>query len=252
MLRERRAPNPSPMTLEGTRTFLVGEERVAVIDPGPAETSHLDAVAAAVGDGVTVAILVTHGHADHAGGADPLAARLRAPVLGIARGNLSEGATVSTDAGDLVTVHTPGHTPDHACFHWPAADAVFCGDLMMGGLDTALVAPPEGDLARYLASLERVRALEPAVIHPAHGPSFDEPDASIDAYVRHRADRQAQVLTALGTGSARTDREIAAAVYADTLPPGLEDVAVGAVRAYLEHLLVLGAVIAEGRRWRRA
>lgn len=240
------------MTLEGTRTFLVGVERVAVIDPGPPETSHLDAVAAAIGDGVAVAILVTHGHADHAGGADPLGARLRAPVLGIARGNLSDGTAVSTDAGELVTVHAPGHTPDHACFHWPAAAAVFCGDLMMGGLETALVAPPEGDLARYLASLERVRALEPAVIHPAHGPSFAEPGAAIDAYVRHRADRQAQVLTALGTDSARTDREIAAAVYADTLPPGLEDVAVGAVRAYLDHLRALGAVIAEGRRWRRA
>lgn len=250
MLRERRAPNPSPMTLDGTRTFLVGRERVAIIDPGPLETSHLDAVAAAVGDGVTVAILLTHEHPDHAAGADALAARVRAPVLGLGRANLPDGAAVSTDAGDVVAVHAPGHTPDHACFHWPAGDALFCGDLMMGGLETALVAPPEGDLARYLASLERVRDLRTARIHPSHGPSFDDPASAVDAYVRHRAGRQAQVLTAIGA-AARTEREIAAAIYGPSLPPGLEEAAVGAVRAYLEHLRGLGSVMATGSRWRR-
>ncbi len=239
------------MTLDGTRTFVVGGRRVAVIDPGPALPSHIEAITDAIGEGVVAAILLTHGHPDHAAAADGLAARVDAPVLGIARGTLDDGAAVSTDAGELIALHTPGHTPDHTCFHWPAADAVFCGDLMMGGLDTALVAPPEGDLGEYLASLERVRALEPGIIHPAHGPSFEAPGPAIDAYIRHREDREAQVLEALVDGG-RTDREIAAAVYGEALPPGLEAAATAAVRAYLDYLRSRGHVRNDGSRWVRA
>jgi len=219
-----------------------------VIDPGPALPAHIDAIAGSIGEGVVEAILITHQHPDHAGAADGLAARVGAPVRGIARGTLEDGAAVFTDAGDLVALHTPGHTPDHACIHWPAARALFCGDLMMGGLDTALVAPPEGDLTLYLASLERVRALEPAVIHPAHGPSFEAPAPAIDAYVRHREERETQVLDALTDGG-RTAREIAAAVYGEAVPPGLEQAATAAVRAYLDHLRSLGRVRTDGSRW---
>jgi glyoxylase-like metal-dependent hydrolase (beta-lactamase superfamily II) len=121
---------------------------------------------------------------------------------------------------------------------------------MMGGLDTTLVAPPEGDLGEYLASLDRIRALEPQVIHPAHGPSFDAPAAALDSYARHRQERQAQVLGALA-GRGRTEREITAAVYGDSLPAGLEDAAGAAVRAYLDHLCRLGRVTTDGSRWRR-
>jgi hydroxyacylglutathione hydrolase len=238
------------MTLDGTRTYLVGRVRLAIVDPGPAEPAHLDAIAEAIGDASVAAILLTHEHADHAGAADALAARTSAPVLGFGRGNLADGFAVSTDAGDVIALHTPGHSPDHASFHWPAGAAVFCGDLMMGGLETALVAPPEGSLAHYLDALERLRGLAAACIHPAHGPSFHDPPAALAAYVRHRAARQEQVLGALGT-AARTEPEIAAAVYGAAVPPGLEDVALGAVRAYLEYLHTLGSVEPVDAGWRR-
>lgn len=234
MLREVLAPNASPMTLNGTRTFLVGTARVAVIDPGPDDRAHLDQIAAALGSASCVGVLVSHMHPDHAAGATSLAARLGAPVG--ARGNtLADGDRVDTDAGPLVALATPGHTPDHTAFHWPSAGAVFCGDLMMGGLDTALVAPPEGDLADYLQSLERIRALRPRIIHPAHGPSFTDPEAAIDRYTSHRRDRERQVLEAIA-GGARDVESIVKRVYGDALPPEFRGVARGAVRAYLDHL----------------
>lgn len=238
MLRDVLAPNAMPMTLDGTRTYVMGRERVVVIDPGPDDAAHLDAVTDAVGDGVCVAVLLTHTHPDHAAGAARLAARLGAPLRSAA-GTLADGDEIGTDAGVLRAVATPGHTPDHTAFHWPESAAVFCGDLMMGGLDTALVAWPEGDLRLYLESLRRIRALRPQVIHPAHGPSFDDPDAAIDAYVAHRADRERQVLDALAGGATEVE-EIIAHVYGDSLPRDFEDVARGAVRAYVEHLRATG------------
>ncbi|HEX7050920.1 MAG TPA: MBL fold metallo-hydrolase [Longimicrobiales bacterium] len=269
------------MTLDGTRTYLVGERRLAVIDPGPALAAHLDAVVAAVvgapagggsadgpppdaapdvvlptrpsgrrgeRDDIIVEILVTHDHPDHAAGAAALAERLGAPVRAAAAGTLADGDRIATDAGELVAVATPGHTTDHIAFHWPAAAAVFCGDLLMGGQETALVAPPEGDLGAYLASLERVRALAPRVIHPAHGPSFTDPPAALDAYVRHRHERERQVLAALEAG-ATSVADIVAAVYGPALDPALRGAAGGAVRAYLEHLTREGRVRRVGEGW---
>jgi len=247
VLRSVLAPNPSPLTLEGTRSYLVGRERVAVIDPGPSDPAHLDAVAGLTGDGVLVAVLITHAHPDHDEGADELAARFDAPVRSVHRGTLADGDRIETDAGALVAVATPGHTPDHIAFHWPAEGVVFCGDLMTGGLETALVAKPEGDLGAYLDSLDRVRALEPKVILPAHGPSFDDPPAALDAYIRHRREREAQVLTALeqagGAAGAPLDLDaLVSAVYGAGLDPALRAPAAGAVLAYLEHLEATGRV----------
>lgn len=239
LLRAILAPNPSPMTLDGTRTYVVGSTRVAVIDPGPAHPDHLDAVVEAIGDGVCVGVLLTHSHPDHAEGATALAERLDAPVRSAADGSLADGDVVETDPGTLTVVATPGHTPDHIAFHWAAHAAVFCGDLMMGGLDTALVASPEGDLGEYLRSLARVKALGPRVLHPAHGPSFDDPAAAIDRYVAHRADRERQVMAALESGATELDA-IVAHVYGDALPDELRAVARDATRAYLEHIEVTG------------
>jgi hydroxyacylglutathione hydrolase len=247
MIRTVLAPNASPLTLDGTRSYLVGRERVAVIDPGPRSRPHHDAVANLVDDGVVVAILLTHRHPDHAAGATALARRVGAEVL--AGEALADGARIATDAGELIALATPGHTPDHFAFHLPAAAAVFVGDLMLGGMETALVAAPEGDLGAYLASLERVRGLGARVLYPAHGPPFPDPPAAVEAYLRHRRERERQVLEAL-RGGATSVRSVVAAVYGPALAPALGYAARGAVKAYLAHLAGTGRVRREGgRRW---
>ncbi len=233
-LRAVLAPNASPMTLDGTRTWIVGTRVAAVIDPGSAAPAHLDRLAHEVA-GATVSIVVTHEHPDHSTGAAELAARLGAPILGIAAGSLQSGDAVPTDAGDLVAIPTPGHAPDHIALHWPSEQAVFVGDLMMGGLDTAVVAAPEGDLGQYIESLERIRTLRPRILYPAHGPPFEDPDEAIDRYIRHREERRAQVLDAVRAG-ARTPEEIVTRVYGESLDPKLRYFAERAVEAYLMHL----------------
>lgn len=222
------------MTLDGTRTYVLGRRRVAIIDPGSSDERHLESLAGEAGEAEAV-ILLTHLHPDHAEGAELLAARLGCTVRAIAHGTLADGDVITTDAGDVVALHTPGHTPDHASFQWSAGSAVFCGDLMMGGLDTALVAPPEGNLTEYLASLEHIRALAPRVLYPAHGRPFDEPATAIERYIEHRAIREAQVLEVLARGP-QESTGIADAVYGDTVPEELRRVARDAVVAYLEHL----------------
>jgi glyoxylase-like metal-dependent hydrolase (beta-lactamase superfamily II) len=246
MLRTLLADNASAMTLDGTRTHIIGVRQAVVIDPGPRLESHLSAIETVLSTGDVpagdVTIALTHEHPDHAAGAESLAARLGCAVLSGARRTLHDGTVIPTDAGPLTAVHTPGHTPDHFAFHWPAADAVFCGDVMMGGIDTALVASPEGDLDDYLASLERLRALRPAVIHPAHGPDFHDPGAAIDRYIAHRESRQQQVLAALGGGGARDVDALVATVYGGGLDPALGAYLGSTLLAYLERLERLGRV----------
>lgn len=251
-LRVIRAANPAPLTLDGTRTYIVGRTRAAIIDPGPDLPEHIDAVAGSIGGGVVVSILITHDHPDHADGAAALAARVGAPVLRLGAG-LAHGQRIETDAGELVAIATPGHTPDHAALHWPGAGAVFVGDLMLGGMDTALIAPPEGDLAAYLDSLERVRALRPSVLFPAHGEPFDDPDQAIDRYVAHRRARLERVRDALEAARplAVTPRQVARAVYGPDLDESLRAAAEAATHAYLQYLERTGGASVDGSgRWR--
>jgi glyoxylase-like metal-dependent hydrolase (beta-lactamase superfamily II) len=264
MIRTFLAPNPSPMTLDGTRTFVVGRERAAVIDPGPAHPLHLDALAAALHPHRPSAILLTHAHPDHADAAPELARRTGAPVM-MARGapgpRLFEGAVrwigerdrVQTDAGVLRVVQTPGHAPEHLAFLLEANGgegdrALFAGDLFMGGADTTLVAPPEGDLTEYLRSLDRVEALHPSVIHPAHGPAIDDPPAALRRYRAHRAERIAQVQRALQAGPAHP-RELVDRVYGPELHAALRAAAEGSLRAILAHLRGTGRVRDDGARF---
>ncbi|MEJ2186537.1 MAG: MBL fold metallo-hydrolase [Gemmatimonadota bacterium] len=240
------AANPSPMTLEGTHTYLVGRRRVAVIDAGPALPEHQAAVAEAVG-GAAAVILLTHEHPDHAAGAAALADLLSAPIRRPAAG-LAEGRRFLTDAGELVAVATPGHTPDHYAFHWPGAGAVFVGDLMMGGQDTTLVAPPDGDLGAYLTSLDRIRSLDAHVLYPSHGPPFRDASEAIARYVAHRRDREGRVVAALQEGPLSVDA-LVDAVYGSELDARLRAAARGATHAYLSHLRQQKVVTPTGGGW---
>jgi glyoxylase-like metal-dependent hydrolase (beta-lactamase superfamily II) len=256
------APNPSPMTLDGTRTYLVGRERAAVVDPGPDDPAHLDAIVHALQGRAPSVILLTHAHPDHAEAAAPLAERTGAPVR-MARGALGgidgvgewleDGEQIATDAGVLHAVATPGHAPEHVCFLWTGGPAehdraLLAGDMFMGGGDTTLVAPPEGDLSQYLASLDRLQALRPSVIHPAHGPSMEDGAEVIRRYRAHREERIAQVVRALRQGSAAPG-ELIDRVYGDTLHPALRGAAEGSLRAILAHLSGTGRVRAAGERF---
>jgi glyoxylase-like metal-dependent hydrolase (beta-lactamase superfamily II) len=237
------------MTLQGTQTYIVGQRRVAVIDPGSAAETHLNAITESIGDGVLVAILLTHQHSDHVQGSAELHERSNAPVLSGASG-LRDGTRIDTDAGELVALHTPGHTADHYSFWWPKRYTVFCGDLMMGGLDTALVAPPEGALGDYLESLERLRRLEPKIILPAHGPAIEDPLPAIDRYRQHRLDREAQILSALET-NAMTEEQLTQHVYGNTIESALQPYARAAIEAYVAHLQEQGKIRRRGAEWER-
>lgn len=254
------APNPSAMTLDGTRTYLVGRERPVVIDPGPALEAHVAAVEAALGGARPAAILLTHSHGDHSGAAPALAERTRAPVC-MARGALrqgfapglvvsrwlADGDAVECDAGTLGAIATPGHAPEHLAFilrqgvrsSW---DALFVGDHLMGEGDTTLVAPPEGDLADYLESLERLGAAEAEVMYPAHGPPIADPAAAVRRYAAHREARIAQVREALRAGGTARPAALVSRVYGAGLDPALRRAAEGSVGAILGYLEKRGEV----------
>lgn len=241
-LRMLLAPNPSPMTLDGTRTYLVGERHPAVIDPGPAIESHLDAIVAAL-SGARPLILLTHGHADHAEAAPLLAARTGGQVLAFPR--IPDGAPLGTDAGPLHVLEAPGHTPDHLAFRWVprgAEDALFVGDAFMGGLDTVMVAPPEGDLAAYLRTLDLVEALAPAVLYPAHGDPIRDGAAAARRYRVHRVERIAQVARALSAGPARAEA-LVDPIYGAGLDRELRWAATGSIQAVAAYLEATGRAL---------
>ena len=219
-----RAPNPGPLTLGGTNTYVVAGG--TVVDPGPDDERHLRDVLAA---GPVERVFLTHRHPDHAAGAGRLSELAGAPVLAFGAG-LSEGSRV----GDLVAVHTPGHAPDHLSLWHPATRTLFSGDLMAGE-GSILVAPPEGDLGAYVASLERVRRLGPSRILPGHGPEVLEAEEKIEEYLAHRREREARVVAALESG-ARSLGEIVESAYGD-VPPPMRPYAELSARA---HLLKLG------------
>jgi len=254
-LRWALAPNPSPMTLDGTRTFVVGWREPIVIDPGPAIPSHLDAILTLLAGATPSAIVLTHAHADHAGGAADLRAATGAPVwLGAeAEGRLPisidrwarDGDVLDCDAGRVRIVATPGHAPEHLCVHWeggaaPPAGALFVGDLMMGIGDTTLVAPPDGNLAEYLRSLDRVESLEASLLLPAHGPPIEDPAEAIGRYREHRRQRVAQVREAIARTGTRDPDALVELVYGDALHPALRSAATGSVRAIIQYLAAHG------------
>jgi glyoxylase-like metal-dependent hydrolase (beta-lactamase superfamily II) len=187
-----RANNPSPLTLDGTNTYLAAGW---VVDPGPADPAHLDAIAAAAGESGIEGVVLTHGHPDHAEGAPELAARAGVEVV-----RPSGGSRV----GPFSAIATPGHSHDHVSLLW--GRVLFAGDVVLGS-GSVFVGGEEGSMSAYLDSLRRLQALELEAICPGHGPVVWEPRAKLDEYLAHRLEREQRVLDALAAG-ARTRDEV--------------------------------------------
>jgi glyoxylase-like metal-dependent hydrolase (beta-lactamase superfamily II) len=215
-----RAPNPSPMTLDGTNTYVFGGW---AIDPGPDLPDHLDSVLAAAG-GELEGIALTHTHPDHSGGAAALAVRAGGvPVVLPGDGD---------EVGPLAAMATPGHAPDHVCL-LAAGGICFAGDLV-AGFGSVFVALGEGSMSAYLDSLRRLRALDLDVICPGHGPYVWDPAAKLDEYLAHRLRRERLLLEALAAG-ARTEDAMLDHAWAD-VPTELRPAAALTLHAHLERL----------------
>jgi glyoxylase-like metal-dependent hydrolase (beta-lactamase superfamily II) len=250
------APNPSPFTYTGTQTYIVGEGEVAVIDPGPGIPSHVEAILAALGNERVAAILCTHTHRDHSPASRPLQAATGAPIIGCAplaledsgpRADesfdadyapdriLADGERLAAPGWALSAVATPGHTSNHLCFALEGEEALFTGDHVMGW-STTVVSPPDGDMADYMASLDKLLARRDAVYYPAHGPAVDDPRGHIGRLIDHRRMREAQILGHLRQGEGRIPAMVAR-MYQDVdqrLHPAAE-------RSVLAHLVEMKA-----------
>jgi glyoxylase-like metal-dependent hydrolase (beta-lactamase superfamily II) len=233
------------MTGPGTNTYLVGVDEIAVIDPGPDEPSHLDAVAACGGDRIRW-ILVTHTHSDHAPGAAGLKERTGAELLGFTERegfvpdrSIGEGFRLEGTEFRLKALHTPGHASDHLCYLLEQESVLFSGDHIMEG-STVVIAPPDGDMAAYLEALRRLRDVRLRAIAPGHGHLIDDPKAKIDDYLTHRAEREAAILAAVGAGEETVDG-IVARVYVD-VSEALHPIARLSVHAHLLKLAAEGRV----------
>ncbi len=261
------AANPSPFTYSGTQTYIVGAGEVAVIDPGPDLPEHIEAILAATAGERIAAILCTHTHRDHSPASRPLAEASGAPIVGCAplaladdgpRADaafdfdyapervLADGETVVGPDWTLRAVATPGHTSNHLCFALEGEGALFTGDHVMGW-STTVIAPPDGDMADYFASLDLLLQRDDKVYLPAHGPAIDKPHRHVRALVTHRRMREKQILDRLGKGEERIS-EMVAHMYRD-IDPRLHGAAGRSVLAHLVDLERRGRVRGEGERW---
>jgi glyoxylase-like metal-dependent hydrolase (beta-lactamase superfamily II) len=261
-LRRVLAPNPSPMTYRGTNTYLFGHKQIAVIDPGPNDPTHLQAILAAIGEAKVSHILVTHSHVDHSPLARPLAMATGAPVLaygpsqagrsdimqrlaeqGALGGGegvdgdfspdvqLAHGDQIETDEWQLTALHTPGHMANHLCF--ASKDLLFSGDLVMGWA-SSLVSPPDGDLTSFMSSCRALLNTAWRVMHAGHGAPITDPNTRLQELIAHREMREAAILDTLALGP-NTAAGLAAKIYTET-PPAL---LTAAERNVLAHLIDL-------------
>jgi glyoxylase-like metal-dependent hydrolase (beta-lactamase superfamily II) len=253
------AENPGPFTGDGNTTWLIPGRVPILIDAGTGNAAHLAALDAAL-DGARLArVLVTHAHSDHAAGAAAIAERMpharfakmpwpdRDTRYAVAWETLSDDEVVEAGDATLIAVHTPGHAPDHLCFWHAESRTLFCGDLAVAGTTVVIPASASGDLGAYMASLERVLALQPARLLPAHGPVIDDPDRLLRRYLSHRREREQQVLAALAAGDT-TAEAIVARVYVG-LAPALTGMAGDSVTAHLHKLLREGRVRRDDCGW---
>jgi glyoxylase-like metal-dependent hydrolase (beta-lactamase superfamily II) len=242
------APNPGPMTLDGTNSYLIGEPgagSIVVVDPGPNDPAHLEALAAA---GQVDLILVTHRHEDHTGGSAELARLTGAPVRGIdpafciGSEPLTDGELIRAAGVGIRVVATPGHTADSVCFVLAedgAGGSVLTGDTILGR-GTTVIAAPDGSLADYLDSLATLRDLGSLTVLPAHGPTLPDLEAICDAYLAHRHQRLDEVRAALlRLGADATAAAITNIVYSD-VDPAVRFAAEHSVGAQLAYLKAAG------------
>lgn len=242
------APNPGVMTGPGTNTYLVGIDEVAVIDPGPDSKTHVDAIVGASMKERVRWVLLTHLHPDHA----PAAARLKkatgAEVLAFSKKDADIPIDRTIENGDVIegtefglqVLHTPGHTPNHVCFLLEEERVLFTGDTILNGTTSVISPASGGDMAAYLATLERLKKLRLSRIAPGHGDVIDEPKAAIEDYIRHRAMRERQILKLLKDGPSKI-RELVDRMYFDT-PDELHEMAAKQVHAHLLKLRASGKV----------
>ena len=262
------AGNPSPYTYTGTQTYIVGNKSDrAVIDPGPANDAHIEAILAAVGDARISAIMCTHTHRDHSPAAAPLAARTGAPIIGCAplvietdapRADesfdknykpdriLVDGETVPGDGWTIEAVATPGHTSNHLCLAVQESGALFTGDHVMAW-STSVIMPPDGNMADYMASLQKLYEREDKIYYPAHGKKVTNPRQLVRGMMGHRKQRERQILKLLETGPAAIT-EMVPQMYKG-LDPRLTGAAGQSVRAHLIDLLDRGLVAQSGEVW---
>jgi len=263
------APNPSPYTYTGTQTYLVGSGgRVAVIDPGPDDPAHIDALMEAIGDAQVAAIMCTHTHRDHSPAAAPLAIRTGAPIVGCAplvlddsgpRADasfdrtyapdrvLADGESMTGSDWTLTAVHTPGHTSNHLCFALEESGALFTGDHVMGW-STSVIVPPDGDMSAYMASLDKLQSREDRVYYPAHGPQINNPRQLVRGMIGHRRQRENQIVRLLSEHGPLTAAGFVPRMYKG-LDPRLAGAAEMSVTAHLIDLERRGMVGRSQELW---
>lgn len=267
LVRRVLARNPGPFTYLGTGTYVVGNGSVAIIDPGPDDDSHLDAILAATRGETISHMFVTHTHRDHS----PLAVRLKAAtgarVVGCAplviadcgpRADaafdtsyapdqvLADGESVAGDDWTLTALHTPGHTSNHLCFALPEEKALFSGDHVMGW-STTVVAPPDGDMRAYMTSLKLLMDRDDTVYYPTHGAPVTDPRRLVRGYIAHRRQREGQILRLLGDGP-KPIHDLVATMYAG-IDQRLHPAAGRSVLAHLIDLDDRRVVVRSGESW---
>ena len=259
------AHNPSAFTYTGTQSYLIGDREVAVIDPGPDLPEHIEALESAIGGRRVVAIMCTHTHRDHSPAAKPLADANGAPIIGCAplaletvgpRADasfdgdyspdlvLEDADSVTVDGRQIVAVTTPGHTSNHLCYAYEGA--LFTGDHVMGW-STTVVVPPDGDMAEYMRSLDKLRQRDDRIYYPAHGAPVTNPQQYVRSLIGHRMQRERQILRLI-TERPRPIPDIVANAYPG-LDPRLTPAAGGSVLAHLVDLERRGLVEHDGEQW---
>ncbi|GGD17437.1 MBL fold metallo-hydrolase [Pyruvatibacter mobilis] len=261
------AQNPSAFTFKGTGTYVIGRGKVAVIDPGPLDDAHVQAILDGLPGETITHILITHTHNDHSPAAAPLKEKTGAPTYGFGpHGSgqpapegakmdeggdmafvpdhvIADGDVIGGDGWTVECVFTPGHTSNHMCFGLREEKALFTGDHVMGW-STAVIAPPDGDMRAYMASLRKLLERDDAVYYPTHGAPVDKPQSLVRGYITHRKAREAQILKRLEEGD-RTITAMVPVMYAET-DKRLYPAAARSVFAHMKQMAEEGRVLTNG------